>query len=92
MQTMALGFNALVVCTAVLAGCASTGQLANTAVKANVAQEQAHNELLVLNILRAYERKPMHFTQISAVRLSPGIGNPTFSLSIPFGRRKSEYL
>src|SRR5688572_21395925 len=75
----------IVVSALLAAGCASTKQVADTAVRTNVVQEQAHNQLLLLNILRAYERKPMHFTQISAVRLPPGIGNSTFVFPIPLG-------
>jgi hypothetical protein len=74
-----------VVAAHILAGCATTSQVADTAVKTNLVQEQAHNQLLLLNVLRAYERRPMHFTQISAVRLPPGFGNPTFGLPIQFG-------
>ncbi len=84
---MQYGLNAisLIIASAILAGCATTAQVADTAVRTNLVQEQAHNQLLVLNVLRAYERKPMHFTQISAVRLPVAFGNPTFSLPIPFG-------
>ena len=70
---------------AVLSGCATSGQVASQIVKSNVAQEQAENELLLLNIIRASQRKPMHFTQVSAIHLPVGFGNPTIGLPIPFG-------
>jgi hypothetical protein len=68
-----------------LAGCASTSQIADQVVKSNLAQERASNQLLLLNIVRAYHRRPMHFTQISAIRLPVGLGNPTFTIPTPFG-------
>lgn len=69
----------------ILGGCATSGQVASQIVKSNVAQEQAENELLLLNIIRASQRKPMHFTQVSAIHLPVGFGNPTLGLPIPFG-------
>lgn len=68
-----------------LTGCASTGQIADQIVKSNLAQESAQNQLLLLNIVRAYQRRPMHFTQISAIRLPVGVGNPSFTIPTPFG-------
>lgn len=68
-----------------LGGCASPSQVADSVVNANVAQELAHNRLVLLNIVRAYKREPMHFSRMSAARLPVGIGNPTFSLPTPFG-------
>ncbi|WEF31366.1 hypothetical protein [Pseudoduganella chitinolytica] len=52
--------------TALLAGCA--GPLTQSAITSNLVQEDAHNAYLVLNIARAYERMPMHFTQVNMVR------------------------
>ncbi len=74
-----------------MVGCATSGQVADQIVKSNMAQETAENELLLLNILRAYRRKPMHFTQVSAIHLPVGFGNPTFSLATPFGGDSSKY-
>lgn len=73
----------LAVCCA--AGCASNKQLADQVVDANLAQEDAGNRLLLLNVLRARYRHPMHFTKISAVRAPVGLGNPTFTIPTPFG-------
>lgn len=67
------------------AGCASNKQLADQVVDANLAQEEAGNRLLLLNVLRARYRNPMHFTKISAVRAPVGLGNPTFTIPTPFG-------
>jgi hypothetical protein len=77
------GLALLVACCA--AGCASNKQLADQVVDANLAQEDAGNRLLLLNVLRARYRNPMHFTKISAVRAPVGLGNPTFTIPTPFG-------
>jgi hypothetical protein len=68
-----------------LAGCATPNQFANSVVDANVAQELAHNRLVLLNIVRAYKRMPMHFSRMTAARVPVGVGNPTFALPTPFG-------
>ncbi len=70
---------------AVLSGCTTSGQVASQIVKTNMAQETAENQLLLLNVLRAVERRPMHFTQVTAVHLPLGFGNPGFSFALPFG-------
>jgi hypothetical protein len=69
----------------VLAACATPGQVGDQVVKANIGQEQAHNRLLLLNVVRAYHRLPMHFSKVTAVRLPLGIGNPTFTAPTPWG-------
>jgi hypothetical protein len=69
----------------VLAGCATPNQFANAVVDANVTQELAHNRLVLLNIVRAYKRMPMHFSKMTAARVPVGIGNPTFTMPTPFG-------
>lgn len=78
---------------ALLAGCATP--IARSVVEANLAQEQAANKLLLLNIARAHERMPMHFSQIGQLRAAPGgwgLGVPSLGLSLPFGgAAKSEY-
>jgi len=76
---------ALILTALALTGCGTTGQFAAAAVKTNLVQEQAHNELLLLNIIRASERKPLHFTQVTAVRMPVGLANSSFSLPIPMG-------
>jgi len=78
---------------ALLAGCATP--IARSVVQANLAQEQAANQLLLLNIARAHERMPMHFSQIGQIRAAPGgwgLGTPSLGLSLPFGgAAKPEY-
>lgn len=75
---------------ALLAGCATQEQVADAIVDANVAQEMAANRLMLLNIVRAKHRHPMHFVRIGAIRMPPGLGNGTFTLPIPFGPDRSQ--
>jgi hypothetical protein len=73
--------------SAILAGC-GTAPIARSVISANLAQEEAANQLLVLNIARAHERMPMHFSQIGQLRSGPGgwsLGIPSLSLELPFG-------
>jgi hypothetical protein len=84
LKTLALWVSASIVAGGLL-GCASPAQLADQVVSANVAQEEATNRLMLLNVVRAKFRHPMHFTRVSAVRPAAGFGNPTFTLPMPFG-------
>ncbi|WP_298232464.1 hypothetical protein [uncultured Azohydromonas sp.] len=78
---------------ALLAGCAlftgcTTAPLSQSAVSANLVQEDAHNKLLALNVARAVNRMPMHFTQVSAVRPAPygfGLGVPGVGAEFSLG-------
>lgn len=78
---------------ALLAGCAlftgcTTAPLSQSAVSANMVQEDAHNKLLALNVARAVNRMPMHFTQVSAVRPAPygfGLGVPGVGAEFALG-------
>lgn len=70
---------------ALLGGCASTTQIADQGVKANMAVERAHNQILMLNVVRAYHRRPLHFTGFTGVNGSIGTGRPGLSLATPFG-------
>lgn len=70
-----------------MAGC-SSAPIASSVISANRAQEEAANKLLLLNIARAHERMPMHFSLMSQIRSGPGgwaLGVPGLSLDIPFG-------
>ncbi|WBS03688.1 hypothetical protein OU994_05120 [Pseudoduganella sp. SL102] len=76
-----------------LAGC--SGPLVQSAITSNIVQEDAHNAYLVLNIARAHERMPMHFTQVNTVRATPGgggLGTPIVGLDIPFGGAAPPYF
>jgi len=78
-------FGCVLAIALLLSGCATPSQVGDQAVTANAGQEQAHNKTLLLNVVRAYHRMPMHFSKVSAVRLPLGLGNPTFTLPTPFG-------
>lgn len=51
-----------------LSSCAFNERIADHAIKYNKTVEEAHNAQILLNILRARDRHPMHFTAISLVR------------------------
>ncbi len=53
--------------TFLLAGCVSGGALSGRAVDYNTAAETARNEMLLMNVLRARDRKPMVFTGLSRI-------------------------
>ena len=53
---------------AAVAACSFDEGIAERAVKYSKTVEEANNSLLLLNILRARDRRPMHFTAISQVR------------------------
>ncbi len=71
---------------AVLAACSFDGRIADHAVKYNKTVEEANNSLLLLNILRARDRRPMHFTAISQLRGSLSQSSTgSLGLQIPLG-------
>lgn len=59
-------------------GCSFYKRVSEHSIRYNHAVEKAHNELLLLNILRARDRFPMHFTAISQVKgtISTTFGSP----------------
>jgi len=70
---------------AVLPGCVSfSGDIYNHAVNYNLAVEQAQNELLLLNVVRAMKQRPMYFTAISLVRGSFQASAES-GFGVPFG-------
>ncbi len=74
--------------TALALSACTTAPLSQSAVSANLVQEDAHNKLLALNVARAVNRMPMHFTQISAVRSAPygfGLGIPGIGAEFAVG-------
>jgi hypothetical protein len=66
-----------------LAGCASVPDFVEQGRKANVAVEQSSNTTLLLNVVRAYQRHPMHFTSISSVKGPIGDGSAGFTVGLP---------
>ena len=72
-------------CTA-LAACSFNERIADHAVKYNKTVEETRNSLLLLNILRAKDRRPMQFTALTKVlgRLTLQ-SSGKLGLDIPFG-------
>src|SRR5260221_4893228 len=76
----------VLVCTLIaLTGCATSVDIANQSTKGNIGVEDAHNQVLLLNILRASKRRPMYFTAISSLAGPLGTFSPSTQLSVPFG-------
>ncbi len=71
----------------ILAGCAVVDQYSDRAVVYNVQAEQAQNEALLLNIVRASMRRPMQFSTVSSITgtavASAGAGY-TLPTNVPF--------
>lgn len=76
-----------------LAGCAKLPKesIAINAIDYNLAVEKAHNEILLLNIIRASQRRPMYFTGFSAMRGNITNSFQSGSLNIPFGNIGTGY-
>lgn len=70
-----------------LTGCAFAPleTIVDTASDYNIAVEKAKNEMYLVNIVRASERRPMYFTSISTLRGSMQSVISTGNLPIPFG-------
>jgi hypothetical protein len=66
-------------------GCITHRNLATSAITFNKAVEEAQNEMLLLNALRASERRPMYITGISQVTGSVRT-EVSAGLDIPFGK------
>jgi len=77
--------SAALLCAA-LAACAFDERIADHAVKYNKTVEETNNSLLLLNILRAKDRSPMHFTAFSQLRGKLTLKSTgSLGLQIPFG-------
>ena len=79
----------LILFASVFTGCATQVDIAEQAAKANRAVEDAHNQVLVLNVVRAYKQRPMYFTAIAKFSGPLGVISPSATLSIPFGGQAS---
>ncbi len=73
-----------ILAAAALAGCATPAHFAEQSHKANLAVEQAQNNVLLLNVVRAYHRRPMHFTGMQNIKGPIGDGIPSFAFKFPF--------
>lgn len=77
---MRTAWTAAIVAGLALSGCALRPQLARVAVDHNAMVAQTEDELTLLNIVRAKERFPMHFTTITSLR-----GNATLTAGAETG-------
>ncbi|MBI2750177.1 MAG: hypothetical protein HYX43_12780 [Burkholderiales bacterium] len=68
-----------------MTGCATSRDIADQATKGNIGVEDAHNQVLLLNALRAYKRRPMYFTAISQFTGPLGTVSPSATFTLPFG-------
>ena len=68
-----------------LAGCAGTQQhMSKAALEAHLAQEQAANQMMLLNLVRANLGYPLHFSKVDSMSISAGDATPTVGLSLGF--------
>lgn len=72
---------------AALAGCAVVDQYSGRAIVYNLEAEQAQDQAMVLNIVRAYLRRPMQFTTVSTITgIASASGSIQYTLptNVPF--------
>jgi hypothetical protein len=77
----------LVATTVSLGACAVVDQYSERAVVYNVQAEQAQNQALLLNIVRASMRRPMQFTTVSSITgtaVATGGTQYTLPVNVPF--------
>lgn len=68
----------------VLAACTGGNHMVATAKDANLALEESTNEMLLLNIIRASQQKPMYFTGLADVSMTD-TAKLAGTLKLPFG-------
>ncbi|MCX5848578.1 MAG: hypothetical protein NTW65_03935 [Deltaproteobacteria bacterium] len=87
LQNMLKGCSVIIIIF-LLSGCAMSqkARLADSSTDYNLVVEKAQNEMLLLNIVRASKRHPMHFTALTQVRGSLEYNFQTGGISIPFGK------
>ena len=71
----------------VLGGCAIVDQYSGRAIVYNLQAEQAQDQALLLNIVRAYLRRPMQFTTVSSITgtaNASGGAQYTLPTNVPF--------
>jgi hypothetical protein len=75
---------ALLLLTALLAGCGYADQLAGHSVEYNEQAATIKNQTLLINILRAAYRRPLQFTDLSTISGQVSVSG-TAALTFPFG-------
>src|SRR5271156_6418195 len=71
-----------------LGGCLSD-QVADHAIEYNVASEQAHSRAMLLNILRASQRRPLEFTDVQSISAT-GSRESNTELDVPITQNGAE--
>lgn len=66
----------LLLCTLTV-GCATPKQVADQTVNMSLAIEDANNRMMLLNVVRAYNRMPMQFFRVNKVAGPAGVGSVT---------------
>ena len=74
----------VLVCAGALSGCATVVDIAERHGDANLVQERVVNQQLLLNVVRASHRQPLHFSRIPYIKL-PLLSSAPWELTIPFG-------
>src|SRR5262245_29178876 len=69
---------------AILASCAIVDDFSGRAVDFNMQAEQAQEQALLLNVIRASLRRPMQFTGLQSITGTASISGGS-TLSVPFG-------
>lgn len=68
-----------------LGGCVSSTMITTRAVGYNKVVEDTNNQMLLLNVVRAYFRHPMYFTGFTLLRGSQSVQVGTGNVTVPFG-------
>lgn len=74
----------VLLCAGALSGCANVVDIAERHGDANLVQERVVNQQLLLNVVRASHRQPLHFSRIPYIKL-PLLSSAPWELTIPFG-------
>ncbi len=80
------GAFALALAGLLTSGCAVDGLLATQATDTNIGYEQANNRMLLLNIVRATQQRPMYFTALKDFNINSKVSGSTGSFTVPFGQ------
>ena len=70
-----------------LTGCVTSAFIANQATQYNLALEKNSNEVILLNVIRASQRRPLYFTSLS--KFSGAGGSVGGQLQLPLGSGSS---
>ena len=74
----------VVAAPSILGGCATKDAFVAQSTKANLSLEEAHNQILLLNVMRATFRRPMYFSTITEFNGPIGQGFVSGSLGLAF--------